>query len=61
MQKRSALSVTDAEGISGVDCAQDILYAIHAIEGMELKVAKPMIVETDNHGFCDLAYIWAVT
>eukprot|EP00957_Ditylum_brightwellii_P095378 7265317-Ditylum_brightwellii.AAC.1 len=60
MQKRSALSVIDAEGISRVDCAQDMLYAMHVIEEMGLKVAKPMILETDNRGFCDLANNWAV-
>jgi hypothetical protein len=60
MQKRSALSVTEAEGIAGVDCAQDMLFAMHVIEGMGLKVAKPMILETDNRGFCDLANNWAV-
>eukprot|EP00957_Ditylum_brightwellii_P005702 434331-Ditylum_brightwellii.AAC.1 len=53
IQKRSALSVTEAEGISGVDCAQDMLYAMHLVEGMGLKVAKLMILETDNRGFCN--------
>eukprot|EP00957_Ditylum_brightwellii_P163306 12434704-Ditylum_brightwellii.AAC.1 len=27
---------------------------------MGLKVAKPLILETDNRGFCDLANNWAV-
>eukprot|EP00957_Ditylum_brightwellii_P123804 9437578-Ditylum_brightwellii.AAC.1 len=60
MQKRSALSVTKLEEISGVDSVQDMLYAMHVIEGIGLKVAKPMILETDNHGFCDLANNWDV-
>eukprot|EP00957_Ditylum_brightwellii_P022364 1687202-Ditylum_brightwellii.AAC.1 len=49
MQKRPALSVTETEGISGGDCTQDILYAMHVIEGMRLKVAKPMVLEANNH------------
>eukprot|EP00957_Ditylum_brightwellii_P153758 11702810-Ditylum_brightwellii.AAC.1 len=38
MQKVVALSVTDAKTINGVQCAQDMLYCKHVLEGMGLQV-----------------------
>eukprot|EP00957_Ditylum_brightwellii_P158479 12062953-Ditylum_brightwellii.AAC.1 len=37
-----------------------MLYAMHVIKGIGLKVTKLMILETDNYSFCDLANNWAV-
>jgi hypothetical protein len=45
---------------AAVQCAQDMLYNMHILESMGLKVAKPMILETDNRGVVDLANNWTV-
>ena len=47
MKKIIALSVTEAELFSGTQCAQDMLYLMHIIEGMELKVKKAHEIETE--------------
>ena len=60
MQKIVALSVTEAGLFSGTQCAQDMLYVMHVIEGMELKVKKPMKLKMDNKGAKDLANNYSV-
>ena len=59
MQKVVALSVTEAETIAGVQCAQDILYVKRVLESMELKVETLMVLEIDNSGAVDLANNWS--
>jgi hypothetical protein len=60
MQKVVALSVTEAELMSGTECAQDMLYTMRIVESMGLKVEKPMILEIDNKGAVDLTDNWSV-
>ena len=60
MQITTTLLVTEAEGASCVQCAQDMLYDMHILELMELKVAKPMILECGNIRCVDLANNWTV-
>ena len=60
MQRTTALSVTDTEGDSCVQCAQDMLYGMCILESLELNIAKPMILECDNIGCVDLANNWTV-
>jgi hypothetical protein len=60
MQKVVALSVTEAELMSGTECAQDMLYTMRIVESMGLKVEKPMILEIDNKGAVDLTNNWSV-
>ena len=59
MQKFVALSVTEAETVSGVQCAQDMLYVKRLLEDMELQVELPMVLEIDNSGAVDLANNWS--
>ena len=54
MQKIVALSVTEAELFSGTQCAQDMLYVMHILDGMKLKVKTPMKLSMDNQGAVDL-------
>ena len=60
MQKIVALSVTEAELMAGVQCAQDMLYIMHLLESIGLKVKKPMILRMDNKGAVDLANNWSI-
>ena len=59
-QQLVALSITEAEFIAGIECAQDMLFAMRVIEGLGLKVKKPMVLEMDNKGAVDLANNWSV-
>jgi hypothetical protein len=59
MQKIVALSVTEAETVTAVQCAQDMLYVKRLLESMELQVELPMILEVDSSGAVDLANNWS--
>ena len=59
MQKIVALSVCEAEVISAVTCAQEMIMAYKIITSLELKVKLPMILEVDNKGAVDLANNWS--
>ena len=59
MQRVVALSVTEAETIAAVQCAQDMLYVKRVIEGLGLKVKLPMELRVDNSGAVDLANNWS--
>ena len=59
-QKIVTLSVTEAESAGAVTCAQDMMYAKHIIESLELEVELPMILEIDNRGAVDLINGWSV-
>jgi hypothetical protein len=60
MQSCVTLSVTEAELVSGTQCAQDMLFIMRVLESIGLKVKKPMILEMDNKGAIDLAHNWSV-
>ena len=49
-QKVVALSVTEAELYAATSCAQDMLFVMHTIESLGLKVEKPMILKVENKG-----------
>ena len=59
MQKIVALSVTEAETIAAVQCAQEMILAYKIITSMGLQVQLPMILEVDNKGAVDLANSWS--
>ena len=59
MKKVVALSVTEAETIVGVQCAQDMMYAKRVLEGMRLQVELLMVLSINNCGAVDLANNWA--
>ena len=61
MQKTVALSVTEAEIMAAVSCAQDMLYTVRVFESMGLEVELPMILEVDNSGAVDIANDWSVS
>ena len=59
MQHVVALSVTEAELMAGVQCAQDMLYIKRVLESMGLSVELPMVLKIDNSGAVDLANNWS--
>ena len=61
MQNVVALSVTEAEEIAATECVQDMLFAMHLLESMGLKVKKPMILEVDNKGSKDIVDSWSTS
>ena len=54
LQKIVSLTTAEAELIAAVQCAQEMLYVMRILEGMELKVKKPMILDTDNKSTYDI-------
>jgi hypothetical protein len=42
------LSLTEAELVAAVECAQDLMYSIAVMEGMGLCVQLPMPIYVDN-------------
>ena len=60
MQNCTTLSVTEAEVVAGVECAQQMLFEKNVIESMGLKVKLPMILWMDNKGMVDLFNNWSV-
>jgi hypothetical protein len=61
MQGCVTLSVTEAEYVSGAECAQDMLFNMRVLESIGLKVKMPMILEMDNKGAIDLANNWSAS
>jgi hypothetical protein len=59
-QKSVTLSTTEAELVSGTQCAQDMLFVMRVLESIGLKVQKPMILQIDNKGAVDLANNWSI-
>ena len=55
-----ALSVTEAELFSAVQCAQDMLFIMRVMESLGLKVEKPMKLYVDNKGAVDLTNNWSI-
>ena len=60
MQNCVATSVTEAEAVSAVMCAQDMLFIKNVLESMELKVRLPIMLWCDNQGAVDLFNGWGV-
>ena len=58
MQKIVAVSVTEAERIAAVQCAQDMLYTKRVLEGIGIQVELLMILKVDNSGAVDLVNNW---
>ena len=61
LQPRVKDNVTEAETDAGTDCAKSMLFAMHVMESLELKVRKPMVLHIDNKGTVDLVNNWSVT
>ena len=54
MQKVVALSVTEAELMAAVTCAQEMMFIKHLLESLGLLVKLPMVLKMDNRGAVDL-------
>jgi hypothetical protein len=52
------LSVTEAELAAAVECAQDLMYAMHVLENMGLYVIKPMPLYVDNKAAVNMVQNW---
>jgi hypothetical protein len=52
------LSVTEAELAAAVECAQDLMYSMHVLEGMGLHVSKPMPLYVDNEAAVNMVRNW---
>ena len=61
MQNVVALSVTEAEEIAATECVQDMLFGMHLLESVGLKVQKPMVLEVDNSGSKDIVNSWSTS
>jgi histone deacetylase 1/2 len=59
-QTSVTLSSAESELASGTQCAQDMLYTMHIVESIGLKVKKPMILEMDNKGAVGICNNWSV-
>ena len=55
-----ALSVTEAELFSAVNCAMDMIFVMRILNCLGLKVKLPMKLEIDNKGAKDIAHNWTV-
>ena len=60
IQKVVALSTTEVETISIVQCVHELLYVMKLIESLKLKVRKSMIIYTNNKAAVDLINEWSI-
>jgi hypothetical protein len=58
-QQSTTLSVTEADLLSGTNCAQDMTFAMRVIESIGLTVYKPMKLVIDNKGAIDNVNTWS--
>ena len=61
MQNIVTLSVTEAEEVAATECVQDMLFGMHLLESLGLKVKKPMVLELDNKGGQDIINSWSTS
>ena len=61
MQSSASLSMAEGELVAACDVAQIMLFVMHVLEDMGLRVKKPMILRVDCKGAIDLTYGWNVS
>ena len=61
VQQCTTLSITEAEAVSGSNCAQDMLFGMRVLESVGLKVKKPMQLFIDNKGAVDYVNSWSTS
>jgi hypothetical protein len=61
IQRCTSLSITEAELVSGSQCAQEMLFAMRVLESIGLLVQKPMLLYIDNSGAVDYANNWSTS
>jgi hypothetical protein len=54
-----SLSVTEAELFLGCNCMQDMMFVLHILESLGLKVKLPMMLQMDNKGAINLVNNWS--
>ena len=59
-QNSVTLSVSEAELIAAVECAQTMLFVRQILNSVGLSVEKPMVLEIDCKGTVDLNNNWTV-
>ena len=59
-QNSVTLSVSEAELIAAVECAQTMLFVRQILNSVGLSIEKPMILEIDCKGTVDLNNNWTV-
>ena len=59
-QNSVTLSVSEAELIAAVECAQTVLFVQQILASIGLSIEKPMILEIDCKGTVDLNNNWTV-
>ena len=58
MQQMVALSVTEAETIVAVSCANDMLHVMRIIQALDLEVELSIILKVKNSGVVNIANSW---
>ena len=48
--------MTEVERVTGVTCAQDMLYTKYVVESIGLEVELPVILEIDNKGSVNMSH-----
>ncbi|KAL7579260.1 hypothetical protein ACA910_011419 [Epithemia clementina (nom. ined.)] len=61
MQNCRTLSIAEAELVAAVDCATIMMFVMQLLEGMGLKVQKPMLHKMDCKGAIDLIHNWSTS
>ena len=59
-QNSVTLSVSEAELIAAVECAQAMLFVRQILTSIRLSIEKPMILEIDCNGIVDLNSNWTL-
>jgi hypothetical protein len=59
-KKVVTLSTTEVELFTITQCAQEMLFVMHVIESLQLKVKKPMKMYCDNKGAVQLTNNWSI-
>ena len=52
--------MAEAESAAAMTCAQDMMYAKHIIESLELDVELQMVLEIDDPVAVDLIHSWSI-
>jgi hypothetical protein len=60
MQGCITLDITSTELVSGTECAQDMLFIMHVLKSMKLKVKKPMVLKVDKKGAVNISHNWSI-
>ena len=60
IQNTTTLLVTESEIVSGMNCAQDMLFTNNVVNSIGMKAKLPILLEISNNGSLDMAHIDSV-